>query len=234
MTGQPSRASTVRWREQAVIGIVTAILGLLDRRPAPDAAGGAGPRAASPPRSLTILVANLNTRNEQLREEVATLERELGNLGADQERGQSSVDQIRRDLAKIRAWAGLDAVSGKGVRILVSGPIDSAGVEELLNELRNAGAEAIAVGGVRIVAGTVVAGSAGSVGVENTLLADPFEIVAIGQPEVLTGTLTRVGGVISLLAATHPRVQVAVAPGDGLVVPATTRNLAPVNGAPRL
>ena len=38
---------------------------------------------------------------------------------------------------------GLDPVGGPGVTISVSGPIDGSGVEELINELRNAGAEAI-------------------------------------------------------------------------------------------
>lgn len=227
------RTARAALRDRLAMGVVAAILGLLvvgQLRSQQEDAG----LAALSAQDLTVLVANLNDRNTELRLEVATLERELATLDASQARGQSSVEQIRRDLAKIRAWSGLDPVAGKGVRILVGGPIDGAGVEDLLNELRNAGAEAISVGGVRVVAGTVVSGSAGEVGVENTLLADPFEVVAIGQPEVLTGTLTRVGGVISLLAATHPRVQVQVAPGDGLTVPATTRILVPVNGAPRL
>jgi uncharacterized protein YlxW (UPF0749 family) len=213
--------------------VVAAILGLLvvmQLRSQQETPG----LAALSAQDLTLLVANLNDRNGELRDEITTLQRELGTLSASKERGQSSADQIRRDLAKVRAWSGLDPVTGKGVRILITGPIDGAGVENLLNELRNAGAEAISVGGVRIVAGTVVVGSPGSVSLENTLLADPFEIVAIGQPDVLTGTLTRVGGAISLLAATHPRVQVSVIPEDGLLVPATTRSLAPVNGAPRL
>jgi uncharacterized protein YlxW (UPF0749 family) len=230
MTG---RRTPVRWREQAAIGVVAAILGLLvvvQLRTQQDDPG----LSALSTQDLTVLIANLNTRNGQLRDEVASLSQDLATLAASQARGLSSVEQIRRDLARIRAWAGLDPVAGRGVRILVSGPVDGPAVEDLLNELRNAGAEAISVGGVRVVAGTVVSGAAGSVGIENTLLADPFEVVAIGSPEVLTGALTRVGGAISMLAATHPRVQVAVAPADGLQVPATTRSLAPIQGTPSL
>ena len=144
------------------------------------------------------------------------------------------MDQLRRDLAKIRAWAGLDPLTGRGIRIFISGPIDGAGVEDVLNELRNAGAEAIAVGGVRVAAGTVVAGGAGVISVENTPLRDPFEIVAIGSPETLAGSLARVGGVISQLAATHPRVSVAITPVEIVNVPATERDLSPIHGAPRL
>ena len=51
----------------------------------------------------------------------------------------------------MRAYAGLDPVAGPGVTISVRGPIDGTGVEELINELRNAGAEAIGVGDVRVV-----------------------------------------------------------------------------------
>ncbi len=228
-----ARVTGKRWRDQAAVAVVAAVLGVLVVIQLRTQQADPGLSALSA-QDLTVLIANLNTRNGQLREEVATLSRELSTLSASQARGQSSVDQIRRDLAKVRAWSGLDPVAGRGVRILVSGPIDGPGVEELLNELRNAGAEAISVGGVRLVAGTVVAGSTGSIGVETTLLADPFEVVAIGSPEVLTGSLTRAGGVISLLAATHPQVHVVVTPADGLQVPATIRSLAPSHGAPRL
>ena len=42
--------------------------------------------------------------------------------------------------------------------ITVRGPIDGPGVEDLVNELRNAGAEAIAIDDVRLVPGVVVDG----------------------------------------------------------------------------
>ena len=45
------------------------------------------------------------------------------------------------------------------IAITVRGQIGGDGIEDLLNELRNAGAEAIAVDGVRIVMGVVVAGA---------------------------------------------------------------------------
>ena len=77
--------------------------------------------------------------------------RELATLSANQSRGDASVDEIRADLQRVRAYAGLDPVAGPGVTITVRGPIDGTGVEELFNELRNAGAEAIAIGDVRVV-----------------------------------------------------------------------------------
>jgi len=224
---------SVARRDRVAIAAVAAILGLLvvvQLRTQQSDPGLADLTA----QELTVLVANLNTRNEQLRAEVTSLQRELASLSASQARGQSSVDQIRRDLARVRAWAGLEPLTGRGIVVQVRGPIDGMAVEDILNELRNAGAEAIAVDGVRVVWGTVVAGRAGAIAVEDVPLGDPFEIRAIGNPETLAGSLVRVGGVISLLAATHPRVAVSVSPRDAVQVPASTRNLAPVHGAPRL
>ena len=183
---------------------------------------------------LTVLVANLNAHNEQLRREIVGLDAQLSDLTGAESRGETSVDQIRRDLARVRAWAGLEPLNGPGIAITVSGPIAGPGVEELLNELHNAGAEAIAVDTVRVVPGSVVAGPAGGLSIENTALNDPFQIRAIGSPESLTGSLTRMGGVIAQLSATYPSGVLTVTPMDVVNIPASTRSLIPTNGGPRL
>src|ERR687884_1202124 len=183
---------------------------------------------------LTVLVANLDAHNEQLRQEVAALNAQLTDITAAQSRGDTSVDGIRRDLARVRAWAGLDPVAGEGVTITVSGPIGGPGVEDLVNELITAGAEAVAVEDVRVVPGSVVAGPPEALSFENTPLDDPFEIRAIGSREGLTGSLTRIGGIVAQLSATYPKAVVTVTPVDSLVLPATRRALQPAYGTPRL
>lgn len=124
--------------------------------------------------------------------------------------------------------------SGPGIRVTVSGPIAGSAVQDLLNELRNAGAEAIAVGDTRIVTGVVVAGDPGAVSVENTPLADPFEVDAIGSPEAMTGSLTRAGGIVAQLQATFSGLQLTVTPLDRLLLAPTDRRLVPAHGTPRL
>lgn len=218
---------------QISVSVVAFLLGLLVVAQLRTQAGAAGLEARSA-QELTVLVANLTTRNDQLRREVASLEREASDLSQAADRGESSVDRLRADLARIRLWAGLDPVVGPGVRITVAGPIPGSAVEDLLNELRNAGAEAIAVGGVRIVPGSVVAGPAGALSVENTALADPFEIEAIGSPETLTGSLTRAGGIVAQLSVRFPDTAVTVTPIERLRLPATDRDLRPRHGTPAL
>ncbi|MBP1705909.1 MAG: hypothetical protein H6Q36_1648 [Chloroflexi bacterium] len=183
---------------------------------------------------LTLVVANLNTRNDQLRAEVALLQQEVAGHEAAQARGGSSAGQIRADLERLRAWLGVSGVSGPGVRITLRGPIPGTAIGDLLNELRNAGAEALSVGGVRVVPGTVVAGEPGALSVENTLLDPVLVIAAVGSPATLTGTLTRAGGIVAQLEATYPDISVEVTPVDRLVLPPTERALTPQSARPKL
>ncbi len=220
-------------RAQLSIAAVALVLGLLVVVQLRAQSAGTGLDTLSA-QELTVLVANLNARNDVLRAEIASLEREATDLALSRARGETSLGQLQQDLARVRAWSGLDPVSGPGIRLTVNGPIAGQAVEDVLNELRNAGAEALAVAGVRVVTGSVVAGPPGGLSIENTALPDPFEVSAIGNPEVLTGALTRAGGLIAQLAATNSQLSLTVIPVDRLELAATGRDLAPAHGRPRL
>jgi uncharacterized protein YlxW (UPF0749 family) len=222
-----------RRRNQLTIAAVAFVLGLLVVVQLRAQSSSSGLAALSA-QDLTVVVANLNARNDQLRREIASLEGDLETLTSNQDRGEASIDEIRNDLRRVRAYAGLDPVTGPGVSVLIDGPIDGQGMEDLINELRNAGAEAITVAGVRVVPGVVIVGAAGEASLDGALLGDRFDLTAIGASEQLTGSLTRAGGVIAQLAATQSDVTVTVTPMDRLELPATDRTLVPGNGQPRL
>ncbi|HEX8940351.1 MAG TPA: DUF881 domain-containing protein [Candidatus Limnocylindrales bacterium] len=222
-----------RPRSQLTLAAVALLLGLLVVVQLRAQTGGSSLENLSA-QELTTLVANLNTRNDQLRTEIATLEGEVTDLQSASSKGETSMGQLRTDLDRIDSWTGLAGVSGPGVRVTVNGPIPGSAVEDLINELRNGGAEAVAVGGVRVVPGIVVAGDPGSLSVENAPLDQTFEIDAIGSPEALTGSLTRAGGIVAQLQATFQDVQVTVTPLDKLQLRATDRPLVPAHGTPRI
>ena len=221
-------------RSQVTVAAVAAILGLLIVVQLRGQTGGSELQSKSA-QELTGLVANQNTENDRLRAEVTTLQTQLAELQADRTNGATSVGQIESDLGRIRAWAGLDAIAGRGVEITINGKIDGAAVDDLVNELRNAGAEAIAIADIRVVAQTSVSGVPGSLDIDGFRLHDPFTIRAIGRPEVLVGSLTRVGGIIAQLSATNPSATVDVQPVDQqMTLPASRRNLVPDHGHRRL
>lgn len=221
-------------RSQVTLAIVAGILGLLIVVQLRGQAGGSELQSKTA-QELTSIVANQNTENDRLRAEVVSLQNQLAELRTDRSTGATSVDQLESELGRIRAWAGLDAIAGRGVKITVSGEIAASAVDDLLNELRNAGAEAIAIDDIRVIARTSVSGVPGSLDVDGYLLRDPFTIRAIGKPETIVGSMTRIGGIIAQLSATNPTAIVDVAPMDQqMVLPASRQDLVPDHGRPRL
>ena len=234
MASEVSRPALRDRRSQLAVAAVAFLLGLLVVIQLRTQTGGSALQGKSAP-DLTNLIGSVSSENDRLRSEVMSLQNQLEELRADRANGATSIGQIQADLGKIRAWAGLDPVAGRGVTIRVSGEIDAAGVDDLLNELRNAGAEALAIEDIRVIARTTVSGVPGSLDVDGFLLRDPFTIRAIGRPEALVGSLTRAGGILAQLAATNLDAIVDVEPTDQpMTLPASKRNLVPDHGHPRL
>jgi uncharacterized protein YlxW (UPF0749 family) len=159
-----------------IVAFVLGILLVMQLR-AQNSAGGLEQLSSA---DLTVLIANLNDRNALLRTEVAGLEADLRGLQASGASDEGNVDQLRTDLSRLRLWAGLDPIQGRGIVVAVKGPITADAVNDLLDELRLAGAEAIAIEDVRVVAGTVVSGQTSDLVVEGSRLGADFEITAIG------------------------------------------------------
>ncbi len=231
---QPEGGPLMRRRSgRLAMGAVLLILGFLVVVQLRSQAADQGLAALSV-QDLTELVANVTTRNNQLRQEIRTLESQRASVGAAVERGDTSTVQIRSDLNRILGWSGALGVTGAGVRVTVDGPVPGDAVEELLNELRNAGAEAISIDGVRVVPGVVVAGPADALLVSGTPLSGAIEILAVGHPESLAGSLARAGGPIAQLSVRYPDVAITVDDADRVEIPPTDRDLDPVLGHPRL
>jgi uncharacterized protein YlxW (UPF0749 family) len=234
MAFEVSRPAMRDRRSQLAIAGVAFLLGLLVVVQLRTQTGGSALQGKSA-QDLTNLIGSVSSENDRLRSEVTSLQNQLDELRADRANGATSIGQIQADLGKIRAWTGLDSVAGRGVTITVSGGIDAAGVDDLLNELRNAGAEAMAIEDIRVIARTTVSGVPGSLDVDGYLLRDPFRIRAIGRPETLVGSLTRAGGILAQLAATNLDATIDVEPTDQpMTLPATKRDLVPDHGHPRL
>jgi uncharacterized protein YlxW (UPF0749 family) len=182
---------------------------------------------------LTSLVANVTSRNTALRNEIATLQQQQATIAAAVQRGDTSTLQIRSDLSRVEGWSGALGITGPGVRVLVEGSLPGERIELLINELRNAGAEGISFGGIRDVPGVVVTGPAGGLSAAGFALGTPLELFAVGQPEVLSGSLTRSGGPIAQLGAEYPSVTITVTTASLITLPASIRSLDPTLGHPR-
>ena len=79
---------------------------------------------------------------------------------------------------------------------------------EVVNALRNAGAEAISINGQRITNYTSIYCAGNVVVVNGEKISSPVEIKAIGSPELLYGSITIPGGYLELMEDTGVMVEV--------------------------
>jgi len=84
-------------------------------------------------------------------------------------------------------------VTGPGVRMTieeVDGPVDIDSLVDTVQELRNAGAEAMQINGeVRVIASTSFEDGVGGIVVDGKELSPPYVIDVIGEPSTLVGGL---------------------------------------------
>ena len=70
---------------------------------------------------------------------------------------------------------------------------------QVVNALKNAGAEAISINGQRIVSTTAIVCIGNVISINGEKVANPFEIKAIGDQEKLYGGITMLGGYVGIL-----------------------------------
>ncbi|MFI5261844.1 MAG: DUF881 domain-containing protein [Candidatus Limnocylindrales bacterium] len=222
------RTSPGRWAVTAVLFVLGVLLVMQFR--AQTSNGGLNSLTTQ---DLTTLIANLNDRNADLRAEVSDLQAQLRTLDTTAQTGVSNVGQLQSELQQLRMWAGLDPVQGAGIDITVDGPVSAAASNDILNELRIAGVEAMSINGVRIVPGTVVGGNPGGLSVEDVALPTPYHIEAVGDPANLQAILQRAGGVVSRIEVAQPDVLVEVGQTT-LTLLGTDRDLTAPDASPQL
>jgi uncharacterized protein YlxW (UPF0749 family) len=175
------------------------------------------------PESLATLIASLNDRNRQLQEEIFDLRLRLERAQSSVSGGRGSLDESERQLAQLRVFSARSPVSGPGIGVRVDGPFDERALSDLVNELRNAGAEAIAVNASRVGPRTWFGpGSSGTLVVDGIEVRGPWIVRAIGDPEVLYVAMTRTGGIVGQFELIYQRTKFTVGRETSLDLPAVT------------
>ena len=179
--------------------------------------------------TAVTLLQQVEHERDQLRQENESLRAAVaGNASS-----KASQRELVAELHNAQVLAGLTRVTGPGVVITLSDsnrPARSGEdqdvylihAEDLLatvNELRAAGAEAIAINGQRIVSTTAIRCVGPTALINTTRVAPPFTIAAIGQPDELRQVDMR-GGVLDSLRAWGITAELSVK--DLLVLPAYT------------
>jgi uncharacterized protein YlxW (UPF0749 family) len=171
---------------------------------------------------LARILAVLNSQSDALRDELSALRLELVTLQSSSQRDQAAVDALEAQLRALRVLAATVPVTGPGVTMTVADPQHQVGYEALLDavqELRDAGAEAIAVGGLRVGVASDLSLRDGTVLLDGQALSAPYHIEAIGDPDTLEAGVSIPGGAVDAIRST-PGVTVTVTRTATLRLPA--------------
>ncbi|MDR1824211.1 MAG: DUF881 domain-containing protein [Bifidobacteriaceae bacterium] len=162
---------------------------------------------------LVQVLDQLANRADQLTAENAALEEEKAQL-TDKRTQEEAAQQAAAQRAEVQGiLAGTLAATGPGVLVTIedpSGQVPAATLYLLVDELRNAGAEAISVGSVRVTAATWFADGDGGVVVDGVLLTPPYHWAAIGDSQTLQGALGIPGGALAAVRTAGGDSQVTV------------------------
>jgi uncharacterized protein YlxW (UPF0749 family) len=196
-------------------------------------------RSQARPTELTSLpVAELSTRiqtlsdaNGQLRTALAEQRSLLAEYQAAGAQGSSALDVSREELRRIRAYSGLAPVEGQGIILRVSGALDAIALNDLVNELRNAGAEALAIDETRLTARSVVVEGPRTLEIDGAPIGRTFTLGAIGDPDGLVAALQRPGGIVAQLEQ-FVSATITITLTDTLRLPATATDLVPEAATP--
>jgi uncharacterized protein YlxW (UPF0749 family) len=184
-----------------------------------------------PAQELSQLVETLSNRNGELRAELADIREQLRDYRDAGSQGQSALDVTREDLLRVTAFAGLSGVEGEGIRLVISGSLDAIALNDLINELRNAGAEAVAINGVRLTARSVAIQGPRSLVVDGEEVGETFRMTAIGSPDGLLAAMERPGGIIAQLQQ-FINATISVSQQGSIVMPSTSVPQAPTVAEP--
>src|ERR1700738_3156366 len=124
------------------------------------------------------LAAQDDTSGAALAQQEAQLRAALTTGGAD-------AQAIQKELTTLRVVNGEVPVHGPGLQIRIDGTIMDFELQDALNNLRNAGAEAIALNGQRIISSTSVQSRGNTLLINGHAVSSPLSLLVIGDPELL-------------------------------------------------
>ncbi|MGW2294791.1 DUF881 domain-containing protein [Streptomyces violaceorubidus] len=160
---------------------------------------------------LVRILDELDDRTQRLEDEKQGLEKQRDELENSSDQAEEARKQTLEKERQLGILAGTVAAQGPGITVTIGdtkGTVEADMLLDAIQELRAAGAEAIQVNGVRVVAGTYLADTDKSVSVDGNKINAPYRFQVIGKPQDLEPALNIPGGVVQTLEKEQATVTV--------------------------
>ena len=150
---------------------------------------------------LIAILDGLGQSTRRLESEISELQQRKSALSSGADRAENARKQAEEQIKVLGILAGTLPAQGPGVRITMTDPdgkVESSNLLDAIEELRDAGAEAIQINGkVRVVASTDFVDDPPGVRVDGTKVESPYVIEAIGDSHNLSEAANFPGGLVS-------------------------------------
>jgi uncharacterized protein YlxW (UPF0749 family) len=130
-------------------------------------------------------------------------------------------DDVQNKTNEYRATNGLDSVTGRGIEIKVEGTLLTEEIVDLINGIRNTKPDAIAINNRRVVYRSYfIVNTNNKLEFDSKTYDFPIYIEILGDPDSLTTSLNRPGGILDVLKKnSFGKLNFSVERKDSLTLP---------------
>lgn len=152
-------------------------------------------------------------KTESLSAQIAEYQKDLNLIENESVETEGYLKVLTKRLERAEMLGGLSRVYGPGVEVTIedsTSKVDSGNAGaylihdldllRVINELRDAGAEAIDLNGERLIATSEIRCAGSTLSVNNARYSQPYVIRAIGDPKTLENALSMRNGVVDVLS----------------------------------
>lgn len=155
---------------------------------------------------LVRILSDLDSNENRLRKEIADLEQLKRELTAGSESRQAATEAAEKRADELGILAGTLPAEGPGLTVTFQGTVRAARILDAVEELRNAGAEAMQISGsngrtARIVVSSHFTGPDNEITVDGQKLQGTYTITVIGDPATMKTALNIPGGVVATVSS---------------------------------
>ncbi|MFB0632277.1 DUF881 domain-containing protein [Streptomyces sp. AB3(2024)] len=198
-------------RAQLIVALLLFVLGLGLAIQVRSNSDSSAPLRGARQEDLVRILDELDGRTKRLEDEKQKLEDQRKELESSSNQAEEARRQTVEKERQLGILAGTVAAQGPGITLRITdtkGQVRSDQLLDTLQELRAAGAEAIQINGVRVVAGSYFSDQGGGVSIDGKKITQPYEFRVIGRPQDLEPALNIPGGVVQTMEKEQATVAV--------------------------
>ena len=160
---------------------------------------------------LVRILDDVTQNGNRLDDEIAELERTREGLTDSEGNSPEAIEAAQERFDTLGILAGTVPARGPGITMTLDGDESSVSATTLIDamqELRDAGAEAMQVDDVRLVAGSYFTDEGATIQADGQALTRPYTFTVIGDPQTLSSAMEIPGGITESVRGRGGRVSV--------------------------